>query len=272
MQLIKRLIGVLIGGSILLLVGCASSKDVLYLQGVENPSMTEFELLSPVVQPGDLLAITVNSDNPELSAPFNLPMVSYASNTGRGLGIQYLQGHLVGKDGALNFPLLGKINAAGLTKQQLVEKIERELKAGSYLKDPIVTITFLNFKVSVLGEVSRPGTFNIENERVTILSAISMAGDLTIYGRRDNVIVIREENGKRMIVSHDLRSPDIFQSPCYFLKQNDVVLVSPNKTKAQMSSINQNSNVGVWVSIVGSTTSVATLVATLVRYSQSSNK
>lgn len=255
---------------LLLTVSCRSAKNVLYLQDLDSVESAGYTRLEPTIQPGDLLSITVNSKNPELSAPFNLPMVSYTSSVGRGVGVQYLQGHLVGTDGTITFPLLGKINASGLTKQQLIDKISRELIAGNYIKEPIVTISFQNFKITVLGEVSRPGSFTIDNERVTIFDAIGMAGDMTIYGRRDNVIVVREANGKREIYTHDLRSKEVFRSPCFYLAQNDVVFVNPNNAKIQMSEINQNNNVGVWLSLVGSVTSVSTLVMTVVRNSKSS--
>lgn len=256
---------------LLLTASCRSAKNVLYLQDLDSVESAGYTRLEPTIQPGDLLSITVNSKNPELSAPFNLPMVSYTSSVGRGVGVQYLQGHLVGTDGTITFPLLGKINASGLTKQQLIDKISRELVAGNYIKDPIVTISFQNFKITVLGEVSRPGSFTIDNERVTLFDAIGMAGDMTIYGRRDNVIVVREANGKREIYTHDLRSKEVFRSPCFYLAQNDVVFVNPNNAKIQMSEINQNNNVGVWLSLVGSVTSISTLVMTVVRNSKSSN-
>ena len=153
---------------LLLTASCRSAKNVLYLQDLDSVESTGYTRLEPTIQPGDLLSITVNSKNPELSAPFNLPMVSYTSSVGRGIGVQYLQGHLVGTDGTITFPLLGKVNASGLTKQQLIDKISRELVAGNYIKDPIVTISFQNFKITVLGEVARPGSFTIDNERVTI--------------------------------------------------------------------------------------------------------
>ena len=257
-------------GVLLLTVSCRSSKNVLYLQDVDSIETTQFARLEPTIQPGDLLSITVNSKNPELSAPFNLPMVSYTSSIGRGIGVQYLQGHLVATDGTITFPLLGKINAVGLTKQQLIDKISRELEAGNYIKEPIITINYQNFKISVLGEVNHPGSFPVDNERVTLFDAISLAGDMTIYGRRDNVMVIREANGKREIYTHDLRSKEVFHSPAFYLAQNDVVIVNPNNTKIQMSEINQNNNVGVWLSLVGSVTSVSTLIMTVVRTANTS--
>ena len=133
------------------------------------------------------------------------------------------------------------------------------------VKDPIVTIQFLNYRVSVLGEVARPGSFDIKGERVTLLEALSMAGDLTIYGRRDRVAVIRETDDKRTILYHDLRSTDVFNSPCYYLQQNDIVYVEPNKAKAAQTNINQNNSVSVWLSAISILASVATLIVTVVK-------
>lgn len=250
-------------GIVTLLGGCGSAKDVLYLQDVTTGERQQIVHADPLIQPGDILSITVNSKNPELAAPFNLPMVSYTGASPRGMGIQYLQGHLVNNDGSITFPLLGKINAAGLTKQQLTDKIARELIAGNYLQDPIITITYQNFKISVLGEVNKPGSFSVDNERISLLDAIGMAGDMTIYGRRDNVTIVREIDGVRTIFVQDLRSKEFFTSPCYYLMQNDVVIVHPNNIRVQMSGINQNNNVGVWLSVISSATSVATLVMTV---------
>ena len=212
-----------------------------------------------IIHGDDLLAIMVNSRDPELALPFNMPMVSYqlGSNTG---GQQRVLGYLVDTNGNIDFPILGEIHVEGLTRMQLTELIKNKLIEGDLIKDPIVTVQFLNFKISVMGEVGRPGSFTISGDRITLLEALSMAGDLTIYGRRDRVAVIRENNGKRTILFHDLRSADIFDSPCYYLQQNDIVYVEPNKAKAGQSGINQNNTVGVWVSVVSLLTTVAVLI------------
>ena len=143
---------------------------------------------------------------------------------------------------------------------QLIELIKRKLIDEDFIKDPIVTVQFLNYKISVLGEVTSPGSFNISGDRITLLEALGMAGDLTIYGRRDRVAVIREQDGKRQILYHDLRSSDIFQSPSYYLQQNDIIYVEPNKPKSGQSRVNSNNNVGVWMSGVSVLTSVAALL------------
>lgn len=212
-----------------------------------------------IIHGDDLLAIMVNSRDPELALPFNMPMVSYqlGSNTG---GQQRVLGYLVDTNGNIDFPILGEIHVEGLTRMQLTELIKNKLIEGDLIKDPIVTVQFLNFKISVMGEVGRPGSFTISGDRITLLEALSMAGDLTIYGRRDRVGVIRENNGKRTILFHDLRSADIFNSPCYYLQQNDIVYVEPNKAKSGQSSINQNNSIGVWVSVISLLTTIAVLI------------
>lgn len=255
--------------SIAVFSSCKSARDVLYIQDIEKNSSAQLKLFEPEIQPGDMLSITVNAQNNELAAPFNLSVISGIGTDRRHLGTQYLQGYLVSAKGTINFPILGELSVAGNTTSQLSEKIKEEIIRGNFIKDPVVVTTYQNFKISVLGEVNKPGSFNIANERVTLFDALGLAGDMTIYGRRDNVVVIREHNGQRQIFVQDLRSKDIFNSPCYYLAQNDVVIINPNKTKIQMGAINQNNNVGVWVSLVGSVTSISTLIMTVVRNSQS---
>lgn len=247
-------------GVVLLSTSCGSPKDVLYLQDIEAYQQQNIEQnYEVVIRRDDLLAIMVNSQNTELALPFNLPMVTY--NIGKeSSGQQRMLGYLVDPKGEIDFPILGKIKVEGLTRAQLTELIKSKLIEGDLIKDPVVTIQFLNYKISVMGEVSRPGTFSITGDRVTLLEALSMAGDLTIYGRRDRVAVIREKDGKRTVLYHDLRSSEIFSSPCYYLQQNDIVYVEPNKAKAGQSDINQNRTVGVWISVLSLLTTIAVLI------------
>ena len=155
------------------------------------------------------------------------------------------------------------LHVEGMTRRQLTDLIKQKLIADNYIKDPVVTVQFMNFKVSVMGEVQRPGSFNITGDRITLLEALSMAGDLTIYGRRDRVAVIREKDGKRTILYHDLRSSDIFNSPCYYLQQNDIVYVEPNKTRAVQSGINQNNSASVWLASLSVLASLVSVIVTL---------
>ncbi|MCL3851831.1 polysaccharide biosynthesis/export family protein [Parabacteroides leei] len=242
------------------LSACTSTKKIIYLQDVVPLKQQEIEQkYEVIIHSDDLLAIMVNSRDPELALPFNMPMITYQLGSTSG-GQQRVLGYLVDTNGDIDFPILGQIHAEGLTRMQLTELIKNKLIEGDLIKDPIVTVQFLNFKISVMGEVGRPGSFTISGDRITLLEALSMAGDLTIYGRRDRVGVIRENNGKRTILFHDLRSADIFNSPCYYLQQNDIVYVEPNKAKAGQSSINQNNSIGVWVSVISLLTTIAVLI------------
>lgn len=256
---------------ILYLTSCKSAREVLYLQDLEHKHSETLRLVEPKIQPGDMLGISVNAQNNELAAPFNLPVLSYTGTQSRGVGVQHLQGYLVSNRGVISFPLLGSIQTTGLSTSELAEKIRQEIIRGNYIKDPVVTVSYQNFKISILGEVNRPGSYAVQNERISIFDALGLAGDMTIYGRRDNVIVLREVNGTRETFVQDLRSKEVFNSPCFYLAQNDIVIVNPNETKIQMGGINQNNNVGVWLSLVGSVTSVSTFVMTIVRNSQSKN-
>ena len=256
----KKYVAYLVVCMAVFFTACTSTKKIIYLQDVVPLKQQEIEQKYEVIIHGDdLLAIMVNSRDPELALPFNMPMVSYqlGSNTG---GQQRVLGYLVDTNGNIDFPILGEIHVEGLTRMQLTELIKNKLIEGDLIKDPIVTVQFLNFKISVMGEVGRPGSFTISGDRITVLEALSMAGDLTIYGRRDRVGVIRENNGKRTILFHDLRSADIFNSPCYYLQQNDIVYVEPNKAKSGQSSINQNNSIGVWVSVISLLTTIAVLI------------
>lgn len=249
--------------AVYLLAGCASSKKISYLQDsgehFNQKIEQDYELK---ILPDDLLSIMVNSKDAELVQMFNLPIVRHdfaGPGTGGG-GAGYVLGYTVNQSGVIDFPQLGTIEVQGRTRSELAAYIKEQLIAGGYVKDPVVTVQFLNFRVSVLGEVNRPGAFNLKSDRVTVLDAISEAGDLTIYGKRENVRVIREENGERSIATLDLKSAAIFQSPYYYLRQNDIVYVEPNKVKAGQSEINQNRSIGTLASITSVLISLAVLI------------
>lgn len=252
------------------LTACKTPEKINYIQDIEPGVAQPIESRqSIIIQPKDMLSIIVSTKDPELAAMFNMsvqanragvPTDSYASN-------QYLSGYVVDNNGDIDFPVLGKIHAAGLSRWALQEKITRELTERNLLKDMIVTVEFMNFKVSVLGEVKQPGTYSIEGDKVTILEAIAMAGDLTVYGIRDEVYVIREENGERQNFKLDLRSKEIFNSPAYYLRQNDIIYVKPNEVRAGQSTINQNSvrSISLWLSISSLLTSISILVVNWVK-------
>lgn len=251
-----------------LLTACTSPRQVIYLQDVEPLKQQQIEQKYEMkIHGDDLLSIMVNSKDPELALPFNMPMVTYqlGTNGGASNGQQRVLGYLVDTNGDIDFPILGKIHVEGMTRMELTGYIKKRLIDENLIKDPIATVQFLNFKVSVMGEVARPGSFAISSDRVTLLEALSMAGDLTIYGRRDRVGVIREESGKRTILYHDLRSSAVFESPCYYLQQNDIVYVEPNKAKAGQSGINQNNSASVWLSAISILASIGTLIITLAK-------
>jgi polysaccharide export outer membrane protein len=211
------------------------------------------------VQPQDMLSIVVSSKDSELALPFNLPVVYQA--IGESFGQQRLLSYTVNRDGDIDFPILGKLHIEGLTRNQLEQFIKEKIASESYIKDPVVTVQFMNFRITVNGEVARPGAYEIKNDHITLFEALSMAGDLTIYGKRDNVKVIREKNGERTVYEVDLRAANIFDSPVYYLQQNDIIYVMPNKYRSnQTNSAGQAQQISVWISIASFLMSVAVLV------------
>ena len=218
---------------------CGTVKDIAYFQNkvVNHPEAID-KHAGIVIQPKDMLSIVVSSRNPELVAMFNLPVISYqaGSEIVSGAGQQRLMGYVVDNAGNIDFPVLGPIKVAGLTRWELSELIKNKLIKDGLLTDAVVTVEFMNFKVSVIGEVNNPGTFNIEGDKVTVLQAISLARDLTIFGERENVTVIRERDGQRTMYEINLCDVSMFNSPAYYLQQNDVVYVQPSEIKARQST------------------------------------
>lgn len=250
---------------LVLLTGCSAPKEVLYFQDVaslkEGAIEKEYEV---TINKDDLLAIVVSSKDPELALPFNMPLVTYQIGN-QYSGQQRLLGYLVDSEGNIDFPILGKLHLKGLTRMQVTNLIKNKIMSEGLIKDPVVTVQFLNFKISVIGEVARPGTFDITGDRITLLEALSRAGDLSIHGRRDRVAVIRERDGKRTVLFHDLRSSDVFQSPCYYLQQNDIVYVEPNKVRTGQSRINSNNSANVWLSAVSVLASISSIIVTMLK-------
>lgn len=264
MYKLNVLLAVLVG--IFALSSCGSYKDFTYIQDVDDFEEFDISGVSEVcVRKGDVLNIYVSSRNPESAKPFNL---SATANSSREMYASYSSqralGYQVDGDGNIEFPQLGSVHCEGMTRKQLGDSIKEKLISGGYLIDPIVTIEFENLKISVLGEVARPGSYPMNNDHTTLLEALSLAGDLTVYGRRDRVAVIREVNGKRTIVYHDLRSKDVFKSPRFYLQQNDVVYVEPNRAKATQSNASRWNQPSVWFSAVSTIVSVVTLVKVFV--------
>jgi len=214
-----------------------------------------------VVQPKDMLSIIVSSRDPELSVRFNLPLHQlYVGSSQSSSGYNYRQlGYQVDMDGFIDFPILGKLRVAGLTRDRLANMIKERLQED-LIRDAIVTVDFQNFRISVLGEVRNPGTFNVAEDRITILDALSRVGDLTLYGRRDNILVRRENEGKVIFYRIDLRTEALLNSPVYYLKQNDVIYVEPNRTISARSEINENRSIGIWLSMASFITSITMLI------------
>lgn len=245
---------------LVLLAACQSYKKVPYLQDVEavEQKKQDQQLYDAKIIPKDLLTIVVSCTSPELAAPFNLTIATRSN-----MALNYattqpvLQQYLVDNEGMINFPVLGELHVGGLTKKETEQMIVGKLKP--YMKEtPIVTVRMVNYKISVVGEVTRPGTFTISNEKVNLLEALAMAGDMTVYGLRDNVKLIREDvTGKQKIVTLDLNKAETILSPYYYLQQNDIVYVTPNKAKAR------NSDVGTSTSLWFSATSILVSVASL---------
>lgn len=252
----------------LLMSSCNTSKEIIYLQDVRLESPEEIKAAETItIEPKDMLSIVVSSSQPDAARIFNLPIMATQASNGDLMYDSYLNGYVVDGDGYIDFPVVGKIKASGLNRWQLQDRIMETLHDKKLLDDPVVTVDFMNFKVSILGEVTAPGTYSIKSDKVSVLEAIAMARDLTIYGKRDEVYVIREEGGQRHSYKLDLRSSDIFDSPAYYLKQNDVIYVQPNKVRAGQSTINQNTvkSVSMWVSIASLLTSIGVLVANIVK-------
>lgn len=225
----------------MLLFSCASREKLVYLQNEFNAqNVTQFQTR---IQPDDVLMIIISSENPEVAAPYNLKSVVLQSNSGESSQMQGTQTYIVDVEGNIEFPVLGKVKLGGLSKEEAVNYIKNLLK--DHVKDAVVNLRILNYKISVLGEVTNPGTFSIPSERVTVLEALSKAGDLTIYGKRKNVLLIREENGVKSTYRIDLTKSDFVNSPYYYLAQNDVVYVEPNKTKINSSAVGPNIAIGI---------------------------
>jgi len=244
------------------LVSCNTSKKIIYLQDVTNGDTERISINSGIViQPKDMLTIVVSSRKSELAAEFNLPMVtSFAgSDILATSAYQKMLGYVVDMGGNIDFPILGKLHVAGQTRHQLTDMIKQKLIQDDLIKDPVITIDIQNFKISVLGEVASPGTFSINGDRITILEALGMAKDLTIYAKRDDVLVRREKDNLVTFYRVDLRSESLLRSPVYYLQQNDVVYVEPNKVRAGQSRINANRSVGVWLSLGSLLASLAVL-------------
>ena len=264
----KKSLSLLIFVISLMITSCGSYKDVPYMQNVNtlNEFANDLPLYDAKIMPKDLLSITVNTTDPQAAAPFNLTMqtpINVAQGNAYTTTQPALQQYLVNNNGEITMPVIGKVKVVGMTKTQAEEIIRVRLEP--YLKEePIVTVRMANYKISVLGEVAHPGTFTVSNEKVNVLEALAMAGDMTVYGMRKNVKLIREDaQGKRQIAVLDLTDSQIVVSPFFYLKQNDILYVTPNETKAKNSTIGNTTT--TWLSATSILVSLASLIATIVK-------
>lgn len=248
-----------------LLFSCSVPQDVTYFQGIESFSPEQLAQMSQTytskICPDDLLTITVTAWDPSVVTPFNPPAYASGAQGESEMKVgQQLPTYLVDKDGFINFPVLGKVKAGGLSKQELMDNMQKQI--SPYVKDALVNVQIVNFKVTIIGEVHRPGAIEVKNDRISILDALGYAGDLTINGNRKNVKVIRDNSGVTEHGLLDLTDPAIFASPYYYLQQNDVVYVEPNDAKKKNANYSQAEqfNVTVFTSIISALSLIATII------------
>ena len=275
---IKNLAGGILALSMgaMLLTGCTTPKNVAYFQDLDETVIAEAAHRRAIrVQPEDKLSIIVNSKDPTLAALFNLPVISNRlgqNNTYNGTGAvarnysqnaEGISSYTVDPQGNIDFPVLGEIHVGGMTRSEVAAFIKGELVGRDLIKDPTVTVEFLNVGISVMGEVNNAGRYDMNRDNITILEALALAGDLTIQGKRENVLVIREENGEMKSYRLDLTNGgEMLKSPGYFLKQDDIVYVEPNGVRKRQTTVNGNTalSASFWVSVASLLTSVAVLI------------
>ena len=263
----KKLFYSILAAVAVLLTSCSTPKNVAYIQNSDYINYDKSEnLYDARIMPKDILTITVNTVNPEASEPFNL-IVRPTLRAGATINTTggSLQTYLVDNNGCIDFPVVGTLQVGGLTKsmcEKLIhDKIQRYMNAE---ENPIVTVRMSNYKISVIGEVNHPGMFTVDNEKVNIFEALAKAGDLSIYGVRDRVKLIRENaKGRKEIHTVNLNDADIVNSPYYYLQQNDVLYVEPNSVKARNSAIGTSTT--IWISVTGALVSLASLIVNILR-------
>ncbi len=247
--------------TVALLDSCSSAKHVAYFQNIDNVDLSASQgLYDAKIMPKDMLSIIVNTTNPDAARPFNLYSVAGGNTTATDM-----QGYLVDNSGNINFPVIGKVHVSGLTKGQCEDLIrEKIMPYMSGTENPVVTVRMSSFRVTVSGEVNSPGVVPVNSEKMSVIEALAQAGDLTIYGKRDNVLLIREnELGQKSQVRINLNDANFINSPYYYVQQNDIIYVQPNGVKAKSSSIGASTT--LWLSGVSILTSLASLVINILR-------
>jgi polysaccharide export outer membrane protein len=217
-------------------LSCASKKDIVYLQDVDTIKASNSISYEPVLKNDDLLSIIVSADDPEVTYMFNIPQIQ--GNYKVDESQSSIRTYLIDSYGQIEFPVLGKISLAGLTRSEAIKELTQKVKP--YITNPTINLRILNYKVSVIGEVIKPGSYNFSSERVTLLEALAIAGDLTIYGKRNNILIIREKNNEKTYNRVDITNSSFVNSEFYYLTQNDVIVVEPNKTRINSSSFGPN--------------------------------
>jgi len=246
----KKLVYLIIGIAAVVVSSCGTTKQVAYIQNSDEVNLAQSEYLYDArIMPKDQLTITVSTTNDEAAAPFNMTVATaYTVGQRSSYSQAMLQMYLVDNEGMISFPIIGEIKVGGLTKSEAEQMIEEKIRPYmAETENPIVTVRMSSYSISVLGEVTRPGSYQVSREKINILEALAQAGDLTIYGVRDKVKLIREDaTGKKEIHTLNLNDANIINSPYYYLQQNDIVYVEPNKVKAQNSSV--GSMTTLWLS------------------------
>jgi polysaccharide export outer membrane protein len=244
--------------AIAMTASCASRKDIVYFQDEQLEKGLESTTPEQIIyKPDDILTINVSAFDQATVTPFNLTVATSNMNNATGIqGSLQLQTYLVDYNGNIEFPVLGTIKIAGLTRIELTKLLTKRI--SEYANDPIVSVRLENFTVTILGEVSNPGMFTIQDERITILEALGLANDLTIFGKRNNVRLIREVDGKKKFAEFDLTSINTVNSPVYYLQQNDIIYVEPNNSRIRASSYNPNS--GLIISAIGTLSAIAAII------------
>lgn len=240
---------------------CASRKDIVFYQnidGLENSQKSaSYEIK---IQPDDLLSIIVTAEDPEIAIPFNLRTVSIVRPNGQNFasGQESMQLYLVDANGYIDFPVLGKLKLSGRTRTEITKMFQDKISV--YIKDPIINFRIANFKISVQGEVNVPGSYTIDSERITLIEALTKANDLTVYGKRTNILIIRDSDGVKTFNRVDITKADFIHSPFYYLAQNDVVYVEPNKARINAAAVGPNTGV-----IISVTSLMITLITLILR-------
>lgn len=242
---------------VLLICSCASRKEIVYLQDSKFVPENNYEKYAPRIQKEDLLTITISASDLKATVPFN-QVNAYQANVTATSDFTFKPTYLVDNNGDIDFPILGKIKLLGLNRLEATELMKNKL--SKYIVHPGVNLTFANFRITVLGEVNKPGTYNLPQEKVTIFEALGLAGDMTIKGMRNNVLVMRETSGDKKFERLNLLTDSVVNSPYFYLAQNDVVYVEPNNSQVRNSRFGQSTN--VWISVTSLVITIITLVVT----------